>query len=87
MIEIPIVICFGIKLFSVNTGVLEIQAYLLVADILIKFKTAYYELGIMVKNSKKIIINYFKQEFFLNLIAVGSLIYYLNVQVFDTSKN
>lgn len=57
--------------------------YLILVDLFIKFKTAFYELGILVTDSKKIMVNYLKKEFFKNLLAIGSLLYYLNEQVFD----
>jgi len=70
-------------LFSINLLILEIEVYLILADIFIKFKTAHYELGILVTDSKKIMVHYFKKEFFKNLLAIGSLLFYLNEQVFD----
>lgn len=43
-------------------------------------KKGYYELGQIVINSKKIIINYLKHDFWYNILAVGSLIFIINYQ-------
>ena len=44
-------------------------------DIFITLNTAYYSKGALIDNKFKIIKNYFKQHFFLDLITTGTMVY------------
>ena len=49
-------------------------------DIIIKFKTSFYEHGTLVKNQKKIRQNYWKKEFMFDFLSVaGMTIHFLEV--------
>ncbi|CAK64001.1 unnamed protein product (macronuclear) [Paramecium tetraurelia] len=58
----------------------KVPFYLYLFDILIKMNTCYYELGYLVRDRNKIMANFYKHHFLMNLlIIVPSLIYLIGV--------
>ena len=47
----------------------DLPFYLFLLDIMFKFNTAYFQLGVEVKERKKIVLKYLKPQFFIDFIT------------------
>lgn len=79
------IFCFSIEIaFDADLiSKLEVKTYIhitflaFILDFLVKFKTKYYESGILVKNHKSITMNYLKNGFILDFISIFSMMIYI----------
>lgn len=65
----------------INMIINAIITFFLTLDIILKFKTSYYEKGMMINSEKKIVFHYFKKDFLVDTLSILPLYFELFLRI------